>query len=55
VVLFTYFILVVAVPLSVMTSLRTNPAASFLEWAAQELFLQRGSLLWPAFLIGVVL
>ena len=55
VLLFTYCILIVAVPLSVMTSLRATPAASFVEWAAQELFLQRGSLLWPAFLIGVVL
>lgn len=55
VLLFTYFILIAAVPLSVMTSLRENPATSFAGWVAQELFLQRGSLLWPAFLIGVVL
>src|SRR6202158_5230173 len=55
VLLLTYFLLVIAVPLSVMTSLRVNPASSFVEWAAQELFLQRGSLLWPAFLIGIVL
>src|SRR5216684_109383 len=53
VLLFTYLLLVIAVPLSVMTSLRVNPASSFVEWAAQELFLQRGSLLWPAFLIGI--
>jgi peptidoglycan/LPS O-acetylase OafA/YrhL len=38
-----------------MTSLRVNPPSSFVEWAARELFLQRGSLLWPAFLIGIVL
>ena len=55
VLLLTYLLLVIAVPLSVMTSLRVNPASSFVEWAAQELFLQRGSLLWPAFLIGIVL
>jgi peptidoglycan/LPS O-acetylase OafA/YrhL len=55
VLLLTYLLLIIAVPLSVMTSLRVNPASSFVEWAAQELFLQRGSLLWPSFLLGVVL
>jgi peptidoglycan/LPS O-acetylase OafA/YrhL len=55
VLLFTYSILIIAVPVSVMTSLRVNPPSSFVEWVARELFLQRGSLLWPAFLIGIVL
>ena len=55
VLLFTYCILIAAVPLFFMTSLRIHPSSSLIEWAAQELFLQRGSLLWPAFLIGIVL
>jgi peptidoglycan/LPS O-acetylase OafA/YrhL len=55
VLLSTYVILITAVPLGLMTSLRENPPSSFVEWAAKELFLQRGSLLWPAFLIGIVL
>jgi peptidoglycan/LPS O-acetylase OafA/YrhL len=55
VLLSTYVILITAVPLGLMTSLRENPPTSFVEWAAKELFLQRGSLLWPAFLIGIVL
>ena len=55
VLLFTYSILVIAVPLGAMTELRANPDLSFVGSVVQELFLKRGSLLWPSFLIGIVL
>jgi peptidoglycan/LPS O-acetylase OafA/YrhL len=55
VLLFTYFTLIIVVHFSAMTSLRVNPPSLFIEWVARELFLQRGGLLWPSFLIGIVL
>jgi len=53
--LFTYTILIVGIPLRLMTSHLANDHASFLENLAMDLFLHRGSLLWPSFLIGIVL
>jgi peptidoglycan/LPS O-acetylase OafA/YrhL len=51
---FTYAILIAGIPLRVMTSHLAGDDASFLEKLAMDLFLLRGSLLWPCFLIGIV-
>lgn len=53
--LFTYAILIVGIPLRLMTSHLVSDHASFLEKLAMDFFLFRGSLLWPSFLIGIVL
>ena len=53
--LFTYAVLIVGIPLRLMTSHLVSDQASFLEKLAMDLFLFRGSLLWPSFLIGIVL
>ncbi len=53
--LLTYAILIVGIPLRLMTSHLASDHASFLENLAMDLFLHRGSLLWPSFLIGIVL
>ena len=53
--LFTYAVLIVGIPLRLMTSHLVSDHASFLEKLAMDLFLFRGSLLWPSFLIGIVL
>jgi peptidoglycan/LPS O-acetylase OafA/YrhL len=55
VLLFTYTVLIVGIPLRVMTSHLVNDHGSFLENLAMNLFLSRGSLLWPSFLVGIVL
>jgi peptidoglycan/LPS O-acetylase OafA/YrhL len=51
----TFLVLFVGIPLRVMTSHLVGDGASFLESLAMDLFLFRGSLLWPSFLIGIVL
>ena len=53
--LLTYAILIVGIPLRLMTSHLVSDHPSFLENLAMDLFLHRGSLLWPSFLIGIVL
>jgi peptidoglycan/LPS O-acetylase OafA/YrhL len=54
--LFTFVILIAGIHLRLMTShLAANDNASFIERLAMDLFLLRGSLLWPSFLIGIVL
>jgi peptidoglycan/LPS O-acetylase OafA/YrhL len=51
----TFLVLFVGIPLRVMTSHLVGDGASFLESLAMDFFLFRGSLLWPSFLIGIVL
>jgi peptidoglycan/LPS O-acetylase OafA/YrhL len=53
--LFTYAVLTVGIPLRLMTSHLASDHPSFVEKLAMDLFLHRGSLLWPSFLIGIVL
>ncbi len=53
--LLTYAVLIVGIPLRVMTSHLASGQPSFLETLAMDFFLYRGSLLWPSFLIGIVL
>jgi peptidoglycan/LPS O-acetylase OafA/YrhL len=53
--LFTSAVLIFGIPLRLMTSHLVSDHASFVEKLAMDLFLFRGSLLWPSFLIGVVL
>jgi peptidoglycan/LPS O-acetylase OafA/YrhL len=54
--LFTFVILIAGIHLRLMTShIATNDHASFIERLAMDLFLLRGSLLWPSFLIGIAL
>jgi peptidoglycan/LPS O-acetylase OafA/YrhL len=53
--MFTYAVLIVGIPLRLMTSHLASDHPSFLENLAMDLFLHRGSLLWPSFLIGIVL
>ena len=53
--LLTCVVLVVGVPLRLMMSNLASDAPSFLESLARDIFLHRGSLLWPSFLIGIVL
>ena len=53
--LFTYAVLIVGIPLRLMTAHLAGDDPSFLENLAMDLFLHRGSLLWPSFLIGIVL
>jgi peptidoglycan/LPS O-acetylase OafA/YrhL len=53
--LFTYAVLIVGIPLRLMTSHLASDHPSFVENLAMDLFLHRGSLLWPSFLIGIVL
>jgi peptidoglycan/LPS O-acetylase OafA/YrhL len=55
VLLFTYAVLIVGIPLRLMTSHLVSDHASFLDKLATDLFLFRSSLLWPSFLIGIVL
>lgn len=52
----TFVVLVAGIQLRVLTShLATHDDPSFIERLAMDLFLLRGSLLWPSFLIGIVL
>jgi peptidoglycan/LPS O-acetylase OafA/YrhL len=53
--LLTYAVLIVGIPLRLMTSHLVSDHPTFLEKLAMDLFLHRGSLLWPSFLIGIVL
>jgi peptidoglycan/LPS O-acetylase OafA/YrhL len=53
--LLTYAVLICGIPLRVLTSQLVSDHPSFLESLAMDLFLYRGSLLWPSFLIGIVL
>jgi peptidoglycan/LPS O-acetylase OafA/YrhL len=53
--LLTYAVLIVGIPLRFMTSHLVSDHPSFAEKLAMDLFLHRGSLLWPSFLIGIVL
>ncbi len=53
--LLTYTVLIAGIPLRVMASHLVRDDASFLEVLAMDLFLFRSSLLWPSFLIGIVL
>lgn len=55
VLLLTCAVLVVGIPLRLMASHLVSEDASFLDKLAMNLFLFRGSLLWPSFLIGIVL
>jgi peptidoglycan/LPS O-acetylase OafA/YrhL len=55
VLLFTYAVLIAGIPLKVMASHLVSDNPSFLEKLAMALFLFRSSLLWPSFLIGIVL
>jgi peptidoglycan/LPS O-acetylase OafA/YrhL len=52
---FTYAALIIGIALRPMTAHLASDHASFLERLAMNLFLFRGSLLWPSFLIGIVL
>jgi len=52
---FTYVALFVGIPLRLMTAPLVTDHASFIERLAMDFFLFRGSLLWPSFLIGIVL
>jgi peptidoglycan/LPS O-acetylase OafA/YrhL len=53
--LFTYTVLIVGIPLRLMTQHLASDHPSFIENLAMDLFLHRGSLLWPSFLVGIVL
>jgi peptidoglycan/LPS O-acetylase OafA/YrhL len=55
VLLFTYAVLMVGIPLSFATSHLVSDHVSLLENLAMNLFLFKGSLLLPSFLIGIVL
>jgi peptidoglycan/LPS O-acetylase OafA/YrhL len=55
VLLFTFVALSVGVPLRLATSHLVGDHASFLENLAIQIFFSSGSLLWPSFLIGIVL
>ena len=55
VLLFTYAVLMVGIPLRFATSHLVSDHASLLENLAMNLFLFKGSLLLPSFLIGIVL
>lgn len=55
VLLSTYAVLIAGIPLKVMASHLVSDNPSFLEKLAMALFLFRSSLLWPSFLIGIVL
>jgi peptidoglycan/LPS O-acetylase OafA/YrhL len=53
--LLTYAVLIVGIPLRLMTSHLASDQPTFAEHLAMNIFLYRGSLLWPSFLIGIVL
>jgi peptidoglycan/LPS O-acetylase OafA/YrhL len=54
--LLTCAVLIGGIHLRLMTShMAGNDHASFIERLAMDLFLLRGSLLWPSFLVGIVL
>jgi len=55
VLLFTYVALIVGIPLRLATSHLVGDHVSFLENLAIQIFSSFGSLLWPSFLIGIVL
>ncbi|CAN5418904.1 acyltransferase [soil metagenome] len=55
VLLITYTVLIVGIPVRLMTSHLAGDHPSFIEALAMDLFLHRGSLLWPSFLIGITL
>jgi peptidoglycan/LPS O-acetylase OafA/YrhL len=55
VLLFTYAVLIVAIPLRLVMPHLASDHASFLENLAIQIFFSFGSLLWPSFLIGIVL
>ncbi|WP_050044897.1 acyltransferase [Bradyrhizobium sp. LTSP849] len=55
VLLFTYAVLIVGTPLRLATSYLVGDHVSFLENLAMQIFSSFGSLLWPSFLIGIVL
>jgi hypothetical protein len=55
VLLFTYVVLIVGVPLRLAMSHLVGDHVSFLENLAIQIFISFGSLLWPSFLIGIVL
>jgi peptidoglycan/LPS O-acetylase OafA/YrhL len=51
----TYAALIVGIPLRLLTAHLLSDHASFLENLAVHVFFSVGSLLWPSFLIGIVL
>jgi peptidoglycan/LPS O-acetylase OafA/YrhL len=53
--LFTCAVLIVGIPLRLMMSHLASDNATFLESLAMDFFLFRSSLLWPSFLVGIVL
>jgi peptidoglycan/LPS O-acetylase OafA/YrhL len=53
--LLTFAVLICGIPLRGMASHLLSDHASFIDRLVMDLFLFRGSLLWPSFLIGVVL
>jgi len=53
--LLTFAVLICGIPLRGMASHLVSDHASFIDRLVMDLFLFRGSLLWPSFLIGVVL
>ena len=55
VLLITYAVLMVGIPLRFATSHLVSDHVSLLENLAMNLFLFKGALLWPSFLIGIVL
>jgi len=55
VLLVTYAVLIVGIPLRLVTSHLVGDHLSFLENLAVQIFFSFGSLLWPSFLIGIVL
>lgn len=55
VLLLTYAVLTVGIPLRLLTSHLASDHVSFFENLAMNLFLFKGALLWPSFLIGIVL
>jgi peptidoglycan/LPS O-acetylase OafA/YrhL len=55
VLLFTYTALIVGIPLRLVASHVLGDHLSFMEILATQIFFSFGSLLWPSFLIGIVL
>lgn len=55
VLLFTYAVLILEIPLRLAVPRLASDHPSFLEYVAIQTFFSFGSLLWPSFLIGIVL
>jgi len=53
--LLTYVVLIVGIPLRLMASHLASDHPSFVDALTMDIFLHRGSLLWPSFLIGITL